>query len=698
MLAPATAVASPVASPVVAVSAPAELMQVTIDQLEPRSIRPGDTITVVASLANLDTTPVEELTVQLRSGRRLVTRTDLANADTSPPPVGHGAGARTPVPRLVGRHSTRVTYRTTAAALGLTQIGVYPVELTVEGRRGARTTPTTTMGAVRTFLPYFPDGVSRPTRIAWLIPLVDRPHRLTDGEDRTFLDDTLATALAPRGRLADLLLTMQHADAASVPFTVAVDPDLVDSVEAMSHGYTVLTAHGRVPGTGGDAAAAWLRGLRTLVGRHVVVALPFADMDTVALARAGLSQLAETDQTAIDKLNTQLGALVNTRIYWPPDGAVTEDALDSVVRQGAQAIVLSSASLPGRATGGLTRSAASPLPSGGGSAVALVTDASLDGLIGAAGRAPNGPRLAEQRYLAELAMITAESPSVSRTLLLAPDRRWNPDPRSAAPMLTVARTVPWLAAGTVAELTNTSDLVDRGRLVYPPHVTELRGSYLQSLRNVQGLIADFRTSLDNAGAQLLVAPLNHAILRAASSAWRADPVAGDAFLTRVGARIVSLRSKVYIVAPANGRYTLGGQDSVLPLTMVNELEVPVTVRVRLSTRGTVGLTAHDLGPQLLEPATGGAKRTLLRIPVTLTQAGRFQVSAEVLTPGGWRPLNNKPVVLQVQSTAYGAVALGITGAALGLMLLLVARRVYRRVRSGPEFEVHPAGSPAERGR
>jgi hypothetical protein len=111
--------------------------------------------------------------------------------------------------------------------------------------------------------------------------------------------------------------------------------------------------------------------------------------------------------------------------------------------------------------------------------------------------------------------------------------------------------------------------------------------------------------------------------------------------------------------------------------------------VVITSEGTVGFHAEAIDAALLP-----GKRTLVRIPATVTQSGRFQVTAVLLTPDG-RPLN-PAVTLTVQSTAYGVVALGITGAAFGLLLLLLARRVVRRIRSAPGAPVLPAGSPAER--
>ena len=68
----------------------------------------------------------------------------------------------------------------------------------------------------------------QPTQISWLVPLVDGIHR---GNSNTFLDDQLATDLAPAGRLGRVL---DVASAARVPITYAIDPALVDDATVMA--------------------------------------------------------------------------------------------------------------------------------------------------------------------------------------------------------------------------------------------------------------------------------------------------------------------------------------------------------------------------------------------------------------------------------------------------------------------------------
>jgi hypothetical protein len=715
LVGPATAAAAAPLPRCAARPDPAAAVQVTVSGLEPRTIRPGgDPVQVLAMLRNCGTAPLTRLRVRLRSGAELFTRGQLA-ADDGQPLIPRAAGDwldLPPAPLATGA-ATTVLYQTSATDLRMTAIGVYPAEFQVQAVRaeGAGREPA---GEVRTYLPFFPDGVAAPTEVSWLLPFVDRPHRLYEppddtagADDRILIDDHLSGQLEGTGRLNRLLTVAANADQRGVPYTIAVDPDLIDTIHGMTLGYKFrISSRATADGAGKQSATVWLNRLIDLATRHEVIAVPYADADLVALTGAGLGELAHTRQETLQTLGEQLHVTVNTKIAWPAGGLLTDRALDSLVGQDAQAVVLDAAALPNAPPSGRTLSAASPLPSVSGEAVALVADPGVGRLVGGTVPIAGGPRLAEQRYLAELAMITAEAPSVGRRILVAPPHTWSPNASVASAMMEDTRETSWLAAGSVATLARTParDLVERGALSYPRGAPELAGYQIGRIRKAQELVNQFGTALDNVAENSVLGRFTHALQRAASSSWRTTPGAapdspagaaaraGAIFLAPIGNEIKTIvRDEVYIVPPQDGKYSLASRNSMLPLTVVNKLNVRVHLRVRISAQGTVGFQATEMDATL-----EAGKRTLVRIPTTVTQSGRFRVNAVLLTRDG-KQLNSA-VSLTVQSTAYGVVALGITGAAFGLLLLLLARRVVHRIRSGPGLPVQPAGNPGERGR
>jgi hypothetical protein len=139
------------------------------------------------------------------------------------------------------------------------------------------------VGLASTFVPWFPEGPVAPTRLAWLLPLVDEPHR---GPGAVMLGDELEglspTAGGSHGHCS-AAASVRPAPATSrprseprserrtgdgrrrpstascradaVPLTWAVDPDLVHSVEAMTRPYAVLEGGRRTDRPASDAAA-----------------------------------------------------------------------------------------------------------------------------------------------------------------------------------------------------------------------------------------------------------------------------------------------------------------------------------------------------------------------------------------------------------------------------------------------------------
>jgi hypothetical protein len=535
---------------------------------------------------------------------------------------------------------------------------------------------------------------AKPTKVAWLWPLLDRPHRLpgTDGGEPVFADDALARSVAPHGRLDLLLGAAEEATHRGVRLTLVVDPETIEALTQMSRGYRVRLGSRVVTGAGKQYAALWLTRMRRLAPHQVLAAVPYADPDVVALHRAGIGDLGQLEQSDVDALGRELGLPVApSRLAWPPAGVLTSSALDDLVDQGIDAVVLDSSALPrGLTQQTPTPSAVSPLPALRGQTVALVTDPELERVVAGSVGFPGGPRLAVQRYLAELAMITAQNPSDSRTYVITPPRRWLQAPGYATAALELTSSVSWLASLTVPDAVANTAAVDRGPLGYPAGAQrhELSAGQLQRIATVQALVSDFRSALTNSAANALLSGYADALRWAASSAWRDDPRPGRAYADSLYRSISRLRGQASIVVPTTGIYTLTSSNSPLSLTVRNELPTPVRIGLQIDTSASAGFRAQNLGGQDI-PARS---RTTLRIPVEVQRAGTFSIPVRLATPQGGLL---GAVTLTVRSTAYGALALGITGVALLVLLVAVGVRLVRRLRAG-DGEIPPAGTPADR--
>ena len=687
--APATA-APATAAP--ATAAPVDPVTVTLLALEPHDLRADSTVQVTALMRNTSASDTGPLTIRLRRGSVIGTRGELQLTDTDSPNTGVASAPPQDLPGgLTPGQSRQVRYSTTVAHLGLTAFGIYPIALTVQSTDG------TELGRLSTLLPYLPDGIAG-SKVTLLWPLLDRPHRLTGSspsKPELFTDDQLARSVSPGGRL-DRLLAAAVAVTGTVRLTLVVDPETIEALDRMTApaGYRVLTsAKTTVAGTGAAAAARWLARLRAIAPKHLLVATPYADPDLVALERGGNASLGQFQTPDLDETARVLGVQPSTKVSWPPDGQLTDTALDDVVAQGATAVVLDPTALPHGASeqNGRTASGVSPLPALSGQALALVSDPVVQRLLArGAGTTAGGPRLAEQRLLAELAMITAEAPNDSRTIVLAPPRRWNPTAGYAAAIAADVSKLRWLTEVDALQAAASTEPVDRGPLAYPPAARrlEISGKQVSTLGTVQSEVDDFRSALDNEDARQVLAPYGDAVRRAGSSAWRGAPAAGQAYVSALLRQIDGLRSGVTMSSSATGDYTLASSESPLLITLDNRLTVPVSVRVKLTT--PAGFEVRDAGVQQI-PA--GAKRTV-KVLASVQRTGTFTVKGQATTPDGGA-LGNE-ITLSVRSTAYGGLALGITGLAFVVLVVAVAVRLVRRVRARGGDAPVAAGGPADR--
>ena len=711
-LAPAPAQASPPAGPAAAVAAAAEAaapeaasarvapepalpVAVTVTALEPRDVRAGATVTVTAVLRNTGREATGPLRVRLQRGVRMTTRGQLERADTDEPPTTAAATTPEDVPSLPAGRSRTVTYRATTDDLAFGNLGVYPVALSAVDEDGVE------VGREQTLVPFFPpDTDPVATRVALFWPLLDRPHRLLApaGQPALFDDDLLARAVSRGGRL-DRLLSIAEQAPGTVRLTIAVDPETVEELQVMASGYQVVGpgGRGRVAGRGGKAASAWLARLRAIAPKHLLLAVPYGDPDLVALERGSLGALARPRAADVEATARVLGERPTTTVVWPPDGQLTDTALDDVVSEGVSAVVVDPTGLPGGPSpdSGPTPSGVSPLPALGGRAVALVPDRTLQRVVDAggarAGLLPGGPRLAEQRVLAELAMITAEQPNGdARTLVVAPPRRWDPTGQFGSALLDDLALVPWLSSTTASEAAGSTRPVDRASLVYPAAAQrrEISSGQVQQVGAVQTLVTDFRSALSNSDANTVLDPYGDALRRSGSSAWRGNQQAGRVFAARLRRQIDALRSRVTMTPPSSGVYTLTSSESPLVVTLQNGLDVPVKVRVRMDV--PPGFAVEDAGDVQIDP---GRKRTL-QLTASVQRTGTFAVRGRLVTPaqGGL----GQDITLSVRSTAYGGLALGVTGLAFAVLVAAVLVRLFRRLRGRDPGPPAAAGSPADR--
>ena len=718
---------------------PTAPVAVRIDSVTPDVVTTSSepTVTVTGSVTNVGERPIRDVVARLEHGPALISsaalRTSLAVGGgfegvgefislTGELGQGKAAGFTFAVPLRGGEQPS----------LGIDAPGVYPLLVNINGTpdggsparldearfllpvTGVPVDPADPAGNPLTDV-VTPD-TAKPLAVTMLWPLADKP-RLAPGVPGgttpvRLMNDDLAVSLAAGGRLDTLLGAAEFATSpgAIEPGTgvdralcLAVDPDLLVTVNAMTAGYVVADAPDGLgtaahPGTGQGAAVAWLDRLRGLARRMCVTATPYAQADLGALHRVGDPALSSTATlTAADIVDRILGVTTTRGVTILGDGPLTAAAAELLESQPAT-VAVSAADSTEADTPDLTvrrispRVVTAPFDPAVGAALAGVgtdpgvpsyLDESLDVRVDRA-----SPVARRQDAVAAIVWRALKPDVEPRTQILVPPLKWGPQPDDARAMLTALAnlmraglTTPRPLATMIAE----SAAVPASEESRPGLPTEPRGRFdddvVDSIRSTVGrlsglaaaLTTDPRTGLT--GAQY-TAPLREDMLRALSQTEPPDSRNDLARrqLSVVGTTVEDLFGAVTIVNPG-GSYTLATERSALPLALRNDLAVPI--RVRLGVDAPPGMTVTDLGELELPPGY-----LPLRVPVEVHVTQRVAVDVTLRTPDGLQL--GEQVRLSVHSNAYGKLLFAITLAGAAVLAGLVGRRLYHRFRGQPD--------------
>ncbi|NEK84920.1 hypothetical protein GCU60_03960 [Blastococcus saxobsidens] len=706
-------------------------VRIDVARFEPRIVTPGSLITVTGTLTNTGPETITDLSVRLQRGVVRTNRAQLAEAVVDPDPATALLGPFATVPEELAPGATiPFTYSVPSDDLQLDRDGVYPTLLNVNGIVAG---DEQRVGELSTFLVRQAEQPAARTAVAWLWPLSERTHRAPSG---AFADDELAESISAGGRLDRALAVIERlprnsgpGDAAStpsLPVTLAIDPALVEALALMAEGPYAVAGE-EDAGTGTEAAVAYLDRLRALADSHPVVALPYGDVDADTLQTTGMQAVvtrslpgspegtaqdppgappepalptgdgeapaAEPPRTTgagAEILIEELDVTPATDLAWASDGSFEAATLDTLRDGGIDRVVLGGDALSDgwSAVGadGSDAVAHTTVPLGDRPLDVLVADPVLSAVVGAAEDVPGGPRMAEQRYLAELAALSQQTPPTAEpTVLVAPPRDVVAGVEGAGAMMADTVGLPWLRAETVEGLGNLPP-APAGELVVPPDEQRLDVAGTAALAEAVAIRNDLAGAVvGDAGVALQ--EHDAAIARSASVLWTGDPAAYLDSAEAVRTWMDRLRQRITVVAPADGTYTLASSDAPLVLTIDNALPFPVQVLLQVRTRGSRGLSIGDIGPQTLAPG----QRTTLQVPTEVRRAGGFAVTAGVTTPSG-SPLGQL-VDMQVKSTAYGSISLSITIGAASLLGLLFLRRFVNLVRRRRAAAAAPAEGP-----
>lgn len=660
-------------------------LRLNVTELTPRVVTPkARKITVRATATNVGDREITDIVARLQFGGRLSSEEDLAQTLAEPPPSDAASSDWVEVPKALSPgESARLTISVPVGELPLTSPGVYPMLVNVNG------TPAyggpARLADVDLLMPVIePPAEVEPTGVSMLWPIAASHPRVVGRPFRgpvVLSDDGLADELKPGGRL-DALVSAAAArrdnPAVFGSLCFAIDPDLVETVATMTRGYRVQTPSGTVPGKARADAARWLDSLRALVAGHCVVQIPFGGADLTALPKVDtpvdLMGIA-VDGSAIRRV---LGVESQPGVLWP-EGALDKASAKAAAGVGVRTLITNPAQSEFTGGGALRTLTYDPLVARG---FAGTQDPH------SVARQPN---VATQNGMAAIAFRSGLGDEASSgPILVAPPHGWSTtvtelvsflDSLSAFHAAGMLRPAP-LGDLLADDAPPSDDSIDGEDASDDLDVRESAGAatapsgeLLKTLSDVETTAEDLRRAMSvDATRQVqpgaLIDPLHEAVLRATSTSWhtRANRMAAaEAASDQLGALLggVTVETPPQPVSLASG-------SSPLPVTVRNSLPVKVTFRVRLD-------NAAGLRPAHISPASLGAGTTRgVFIPAEALRSGRFNVDVSLETPGGTKL--GQTARLELTSSEFGVVMVVVTATAGALLVLLAARRIYRRIR------------------
>lgn len=455
---------------------------------------------------------------------------------------------------------------------------------------------------------------AQPVPVTRLVILTAPPSKLTPG---VFGSEALAADLG--GRLETLLTAAEQPGRSWL-----IDPALFDEVADMADGYVVRRSDELVAGTGQAVAADWLRrlleldpaaGARTLFGLPDLTGAALAD-DPDVLARA------LTATSRVTRLNhLPLVVLPTGGVYTP----LLDDYLAGVGAAGLVATNLLTAGAWQVAPTGLPllASAVSPLP---GEATLAATQVVLAETVisGADG---------QLRVLDEPADLAADA----------------------------ATTTPWMTSRLLADVlagVPTTGVAEFGPEV-PVTLAAKRFSEVADLEQhfaAYSQLAPESTLPDEAAALLT---------RAVSSAWIADSSGQDAMLAAIDGLVGEKALADAVSLDASPRFVMSSRSNQFPLTLTNNLDEPIRVRLAVDTDNPQRLTVPQT-PVVSIPARQSASVT---IQPQASANGVVVARAWVTTESGRRVTGDTRITIEVTDLGFigwvivvasGAVVLGAT--------------------------------------
>lgn len=679
-----------------------EPLRVDLEQLTPSVLRDGGQVTLRGTVTNESNQ--RWTTINVHSFRSVTPITDTATlAAAADLPVEEYVGDRITtagtfftIPTLDPNESAEFTATIPAGELAGGD-GVYWVGVHALGQTDSQPRDSETDGRARTFLPVM-STETKPLPAAMVLPLRSPVHHDADG--RVSNPGGWARRLGPGGRLYNLLQAGQ--EAGSRPITWLVDPAVPHVAVMLAAGNPattldpVATAEGEAetdPSTSpsptaqpeepaeevsaANAAAAaaaqsWLALFNEEMAAHPVLALPYGDVDASALVEHDSDLLHQAVARSAEVM-ADLGVTATPALA-APDGYLSPDAIAS---SGPETLILlSDQALDTAETGGTVPSTGRILER----TFATTSSGVADG--GPGPEPPGGPVAVRQRVVSEAALrLLSDDRS---PLVVAPPPTWDPATGSAELYSTFDE--------GLLKLQPLGDLVTDGFLPdtaedgsalsteesLPPEALIYGDEQSQSqlpaagIRSVR-LLLNRATTLNGVLTQpsALVPRVRDSGLCDISYFARRRPEVYRSRTARSLEWVEGLMGRIAVQAPSG--VTMSSDHGAIGVTVSNDLDVPVAVRVKATSSSNLRIEETD--PLQLAPRS--RRRVLLQ--ATAARQGVQSVTLRVTDEQG--AALGEASTFSVRTAPVSGFLWVIMGGGLVMLFGAIAFRLYRRVRA-----------------
>jgi len=265
----------------------------------------------------------------------------------------------------------------------------------------------------------------------------------------------------------------------------------------------------------------------------------------------------------------------------------------------------------------------------------------------------------------QIAMMTAGSPSKSRTIIINAPTNWKASPSHVNALMTHLSNQKWMTLISWPTLLNTAaPQIDRtlavGKLSkLPPTLIAREHELAVKTRTISQAIGDPKVPTE----------IGFIRLRGFSTLWT-DYATASEYIGN-NSKILSAINSSIAVQAAN-RITKSNTQSSIPVTVVNHSQFPMTVKVHLAPTQMGRITANDSALTLVP----SKQRVTIPVPVTLHGTGVVNVEVILFTSGDL-PIG-QGAKLEITSSTFERLARVLVFGAFGLLVVLAISNFIRR--------------------